>query len=53
MPSNTLMQVTPEDVHEQTSAMAAAAIIVVAFFSCALGSGFGYVVRAVAARVVH
>lgn len=50
MTSNTLMPVTAEEAHEQTSAMAAVALFIVALFSCVLGSGFGFVISALAAR---
>jgi len=48
--SSTLIPVTTEDAHEQTSAMAAVALFIVALFSCAVGSGFGFVVSTLAAR---
>ncbi len=46
--SNTIIPVTPEEAREQASAMVAVALFVVGLFSCALGSGLGYLLRAVA-----
>ena len=48
--SNTIIPVTPEEAREQASAMVAVALFVVAVFSCALGSGLGFLIRGVVLR---
>jgi hypothetical protein len=45
---NTIIPVTPEEVRERTSAMVVVALLVVAVSSCVLGSGLGFILRAMA-----
>ena len=45
---HTLIPIRPEEAREQSSAMAAVALLVVATFSCALGSSLGFFLRAIA-----